>query len=47
MEFVEMRMVVQDHVERIQLAVANIGKTELFIRHEWLKKHNPSIDWKT
>jgi hypothetical protein len=42
-----MRMVIQDHVERIQLAVANLGKTELFIGHEWLKKHNPSVDWKT
>ena len=45
-EFVEMRMVIQDHVERIQLAVTNLGKTELFIGHEWLKKHNPSVDWK-
>jgi hypothetical protein len=42
-----MRMVIQDHVEQIQLAVANLGKTELFIGHEWLKKHNPSVDWKT
>jgi len=46
-EFVEMRMVIQDHVERIQLAVANLGKMELFIGHEWLKKHNPSVGWKT
>jgi hypothetical protein len=46
-EFVEVRMIIQDHTERIHLAVANLGKTELFIGHEWLKKHNPNIDWRT
>jgi Retroviral aspartyl protease len=46
-EFVEVRMVIQDHTERIHLAVSNLGKTELFIGHEWLKKHNPNIDWRT
>ena len=44
-EFIEVRMVVQDHTEQIHFAVSNLGKTELFIGHEWLKKHNPSIDW--
>jgi RNase H-like domain found in reverse transcriptase/Reverse transcriptase (RNA-dependent DNA polymerase)/Integrase zinc binding domain len=39
-------MVIQDHMERIHLAVSNLGKTELFIGHEWLKKHNPNIDWR-
>jgi hypothetical protein len=29
------------------LAVSNLGKVELFIGHEWLKKHNPNIDWRT
>ena len=46
-EFVEVRMVIQDHMERIQLAVTNLGKIQLFIGHEWLKKHNPNIDWLT
>jgi RNase H-like domain found in reverse transcriptase/Reverse transcriptase (RNA-dependent DNA polymerase)/Integrase zinc binding domain len=46
-EFVEVRMVIQDHTERIHFAVSNLGKTELFIGHEWLKKHNPNIDWRT
>ena len=30
-EYVEIRMVVQDHVERIQLAVTNTGNSDLFI----------------
>jgi hypothetical protein len=33
------------HVEILQFAVSNLGKTEMFIGHEWLKLHNPSIDW--
>ena len=39
-------MVVQDHVERMQLAVMNTGNTDLFIGLEWLWRHNPSINWK-
>ena len=25
----------------------NLGTHDLFIGHEWLKLHNPNIDWKT
>ena len=39
-------MVVQDHAERIQLAVTNTRNSDLFIGLEWLRRHNPSIDWK-
>src|ERR1700723_3286763 len=38
-------MIVQDHVERMQFAVTDLGKTNIFIGHDWLKYHNPSIDW--
>ena len=44
-ETVELRMIVQDHVERMQFAVTDLGKTNIFIGHDWLKYHNPSIDW--
>ena len=43
--FVELRMTLKDHTEHITLAVTNLGKTDLFIGHDWLKLHNPSIDW--
>ena len=45
-EYVEVRMIIQDHVERIQFAVSNIGESDVFIGHEWLKKHNPKVDWR-
>jgi len=45
-EVVDLRLTIQDHSEMITLAVSDLGHTNLFIGHEWLKKHNPSIDWK-
>ena len=44
-EYVEVRMTVGDHSERIQLAVTKLGNPELFLGMDWLKDHNPSIDW--
>ena len=38
-------MTIQDHSERIQLAVTHLGETDVFIGFEWLKHHNPNIDW--
>ena len=46
-DFVELRMTLKDHTERITLAVTDLGKTDLFIGHDWLKIHNPSIDWQS
>lgn len=44
-EVVDIRMTIQDHSERIQLAVTHLGETDVFIGFEWLKRHNPNIDW--
>lgn len=38
-------MVIQDHVEDITFAVSNIGKENVYLGLDWLKKHNPSVDW--
>ena len=43
-EFVEMKVKIQDHVERMEFAMTNLGKSAMFIGYEWLKHHNPSID---
>lgn len=43
--YVTMRMTIKDHVEHIQMGVVDLGKTDLFISHDWLKFHNPNIDW--
>lgn len=46
-EFVDIAMTIGEHCEQIALAVAKLGTTPLFIGHEWLRFHNPSIDWET
>ena len=44
-DYVDMRMTILDHSEKISLAVTKIGNLELFIGLDWLRNHNPSIDW--
>lgn len=43
--FVEVRMMIGDHAERIELAVTNLGKTDIFLGLDWLRYHNPNINW--
>jgi hypothetical protein len=33
------------HRERISLPVVNLGKGGVFLGHDWLRIHNPEIDW--
>lgn len=44
--YVEIWMIIQNHVKRIQFAVPDLGEANLFIRYEWLKKHNPDVNWR-
>lgn len=46
-EFVDISMSIGNHQEQIALAVAKLGTAPLFIGHEWLRFHNPTIDWST
>jgi len=33
------------HSERMLLAVSRLGKQSLILGYDWLKDHNPRIDW--
>jgi hypothetical protein len=33
------------HQETIEVAITNIGHHDLLLGTDWLKAHNPSIDW--
>ncbi|SJL11766.1 uncharacterized protein ARMOST_15175 [Armillaria ostoyae] len=46
-EYVEMHMAIGDHVKRIDLAVTDLGPKDLYLGHDWLKRHNPVINWAT
>ncbi len=40
-------MTIKGHTERIDLAVTNLGRQDIYLGHDWLKHHNPSVNWKT
>ena len=42
---VQVKMNVEGHEELIDLGVSNLGKSDIFLGHNWLKHHNPTIDW--
>ena len=45
--FIKVRMVIGDHAEQIELAVTNLGTTDVFLGLDWLRFHNPTVDWST
>ncbi len=46
-EIAEFHMTIGKHHERIDLTITNLGTKDLYLGHDWLKCHNPSINWKT
>jgi len=45
-EYVEMIMLIGDHIKQIQFSITNLGKHDLFLGYEWLQKHNSTINWR-
>lgn len=43
--YVELRMTIKEHKEKWRFLVTSLGKTRLYLGHDWLTKHNPSINW--
>ncbi|SJL01029.1 uncharacterized protein ARMOST_04345 [Armillaria ostoyae] len=46
-EYVDMRIRIGDHVERMELAVTNLGDATMFLGYDWLQRHNPIVNWET
>ena len=44
-EFAILQLAINVHYEYINLAITKLGDMDLFLGHDWLKIHNPSIDW--
>jgi len=42
---VEVNLYFKEHVERVQMDMCNLGKTEVILGMPWLQAHNPEIDW--
>ena len=45
--YVLLTVSVGKHAEKLWCAVTCLGKIPLILGHDWLKKHNPNIDWTT
>ena len=46
-ELVEIMMEVgEDHKERIEFAVTKLSSHTVFLGYDWIRSHNPSIDWR-
>src|SRR5215469_16900416 len=45
-DYVDVNLRVWGHEERIRLIVANLGKHDLYLGHDWLQYHDPTINWK-
>ena len=46
MDYMTLRITIQDHVEQLEFTISDLGAQDMFIGHEWLKLNNPSIDWR-
>ena len=44
-ECVALELRIGSHWERVDFGVTNLGKGEIFLGYDWLKLHNPNIDW--
>ena len=45
-EVVDVVLCYKTHSERMLLAISGLGKQSLILGYDWLKDHNPKIDWK-
>ncbi|SJL18813.1 uncharacterized protein ARMOST_22414 [Armillaria ostoyae] len=46
-EYMEVRLTIGNHEERIDLTITDLGAKDLYLGHDWLKRHNPVINWET
>lgn len=44
-EELDLIMTFKGHKEKMTFSIMNIGDKNIIIGHNWLKKHNPEIDW--
>jgi len=44
-EVVDVVLRYKTHSKRMLLAVSRLGKQSLILSYDWLKDHNPKIDW--
>jgi len=43
--FVPLEVEINRYKEQINAAVTDLNGTDMFLRYDWLVKHNPEVDW--
>ena len=46
-EFALLELQIVEHKEQIAMALSNLSTHNIFLGHDWLKKHNSEINWQT
>ena len=41
---VQLQVIIRDHKEIMEFGVSNLGMSDIFLGHDWLKHHNPEIE---
>jgi hypothetical protein len=41
----KLKFTIGNHKETKIFGVTNLGKSKIFLGYEWLKQHNPNVDW--
>jgi len=37
---------INEYKKTLEAAVTDLDRTDMFLEHEWLVKHNPEVNWK-
>ena len=45
-KMVPLEIEINGHKEQLEAAVTNLNRTDMFLGHDWLVKHNPEVNWK-
>ena len=43
---IQLQVVIGDHKEIMEFGVSNLGTSDIFLGHDWLRHQNPEINWK-
>jgi len=43
---VPLEIEINGHKETLEVVVTDLDRTDMFLGHDWLVKHNPEVNWK-
>ena len=45
-KIVPLKIEIDRHIEQLEAAVTDLDRTDMFLDHDWLVKHNLEVNWK-